>query len=339
VAERVGKADGRTTIFEVAHAAGVSITTVSHVFSGKRRVTEQTRRRVHEAAERLGYHPRLTAQALATGRTMTIALQLSTSLGEVVLNPWFSELLPAMSLAGVEHGYSFVFVPPDPPRPSAFDALIGDARVDGAVLIDPIDDDPFVQALQERRVPFASLGRLLHTPNEHWVDNDHRAICAGLVQHLRAAGYERLAFLSLPGTPISLLFDYVDEFARRAPEAPTYATRDYSWQAAFETALRVLSGPERPDALLTTDHRLALGVLEATRELGIAVPDELGVATVGGPGLAASTRPSLTSVNLFPARAGTLLIEMIDALLRGAPVETPVIVPSQLVPRESTLRR
>ena len=66
-------------IFQVAPEAGVSITTVSHVFSSKRHVSEETRKRVLAVSERLGYRPRASARALATGRSMTIALQHSLS--------------------------------------------------------------------------------------------------------------------------------------------------------------------------------------------------------------------------------------------------------------------
>ena len=75
------------TIFEVADAAGVSITTVSHVFSGKRRVGADSRRRVIDVAARLAYRPRRNARSLATGRTMTLAIQFPMSGPEMVLNP------------------------------------------------------------------------------------------------------------------------------------------------------------------------------------------------------------------------------------------------------------
>ena len=93
--------NGRTTIFEVAEAAGVSITTVSHVFSGKRRVHEETKQRVIAAATRLAYNPSSAAKALATGRSYALALQVSFSGEALVLNSFFSALLPAVSLAAV----------------------------------------------------------------------------------------------------------------------------------------------------------------------------------------------------------------------------------------------
>jgi DNA-binding LacI/PurR family transcriptional regulator len=127
-------ANGRSTIFDVAEGAGVSITTVSHVFSGKRRVHEQTRRRVLEIADQLAYRPRATAQALATGRTNTLALQISATGQNLILNPFFSALLSELSLAAIERDLSFVYVPPADAGAAFIAPLIDQRRIDGALL-------------------------------------------------------------------------------------------------------------------------------------------------------------------------------------------------------------
>src|SRR4051794_19861124 len=139
----VDERSGGPTIFQVAEAAGVSITTVSHVFSGKRPVGESTRKRVEAAAGRLGYLPRRTAQALASGRSMTLAIQFPYPGAEVLFNPYFSEMVPAMSEAAVSRGYAFVLVPPDPPRETFVRSLIEQRGIDGAILLDPVLGDAF----------------------------------------------------------------------------------------------------------------------------------------------------------------------------------------------------
>jgi DNA-binding LacI/PurR family transcriptional regulator len=88
-----------STIFEVAEGAGVSITTVSHVSSGKRHVSDDTCARVRDVAAVLAYTPRASARALATGRSMTIALQQSMPGTEFALNPFFGAMLASMSEA------------------------------------------------------------------------------------------------------------------------------------------------------------------------------------------------------------------------------------------------
>ncbi len=329
---------GRPTIFEVAEAAGVSITTVSHVFSGKRKVHEGTRLRVLETSERLGYRPRTAAQALATGRSMTLGLQITLSGHELVLNPYFASLLPAMSLAAIDLGYSFLFVPPNPSSEEFVEPLL-DGGIDGGVVVDPVGDDRFVTSLLAAGRPFASIGRLLETQHEHWVDNDHLAVVDHVLDHLQKQGYEQALLLTIP-TKVSYVADYTAAFARHPGGSERIVVaRDLSEQAAVEAVAPLLAGPERPDAVLCIHDQLALGVLRAAAEAGIQVPDDLGVVGVTDSVLASHASPPLSSVRVFPEQAGRLVVELVDELARGgAGGGAPRVVPTRLVARASTAR-
>ena len=106
---RVGR--GPTTIADVAKLARVSITTVSHVLSGKRPVAEATRRRVLEATQELNYRPAMTARGLATGRAMALGLQFPFEGEQLLLNPYFPAVLESLSAAAIEAGFTFVLLP------------------------------------------------------------------------------------------------------------------------------------------------------------------------------------------------------------------------------------
>ena len=328
----------RVTIFDVADAAGVSITTVSHVFSGNRRVAAETRERVEAVAHRLGYKPRATAQALAHGRTNTLALQLSISTGEsLVLNPYFTSLLAALSLAAIDRSLSFVYVPPAPASSSFVEPLLGGGLVDAAVLVDPIRNDPFVEAVIEQTFPYVSIGRILGVTSEYWVDNDHRAVCEKVLAHLSDAGYARPALLTVP-LELSYVVDYTESYrAIAGGSARIVVAGDLTDLAAQAAAADALASSEPPDAFFCIHDRLAVGVLLAAAEAGIAVPDELGVVGVGD-SLASHTHPSLTSVRVFPERTGEAAVELLDAVLRGAAADVPVLVGAQLIRRASTRR-
>lgn len=331
----------RPTIFHVAEEAGVSITTVSHVFSGKRKVHRETRDRVLETAKRLGYQPRSIARALATGRSMTLGLEITLSGHELVLNPYFASLLPAMSATAIELGYSFVFVPPNASRETFVEPLVAERRIDAAILVDPVADDPFLAGLLSHGVPFASIGRLLGSETENWVDNDHSAVVEDAFEHLRARGYTRPALLTIP-TPVSYVRDYVESFKRLASdgEKAIHVAPELSERAAAETIGDVLARPDRPDAVLCIHDVLAVGALRAAEALDIAVPEALGVVGVGDSILAQHARPELTSVRVFPERAGELVVQLADELVRGGRgVEAPRIVPTKLILRGSTAKR
>jgi DNA-binding LacI/PurR family transcriptional regulator len=327
---------GAATIFEVAEAAGVSITTVSHVFSGKRPVGERTRRRVVEAAERLAYRPRSTARALASGRTMTLAVQFPYQGQDVLFNPYFSELVPAMSEAAVVRGYAFVLVPPDPSRDTFLRPLIEQRGIDGAILLDPVYGDTFPAALAEAAIPFVSLGRTPDAPSTPRVDQDFRALMHDVAEHLRGQGYARPALLNLPGK-LSTLLDIEEAFLEVTGDAVAAAAEAPSDIAAADAARRMLAAGERPDAVVCLDERQAAALYRVAAELGVAIPDELGVVALHD-AMAPGMRPPLTSVTLFPDRAGRALVELIDRVLEGEEPAEVTLVDWELRPRASTQR-
>jgi DNA-binding LacI/PurR family transcriptional regulator len=330
--------NGRSTIFEVAEGAGVSITTVSHVFSGKRRVNEQTRRRVLEIAGQLAYRPRATAQALATGRTNTLALQISATGQNLILNPFFTALLPALSLAAIERDLSFVYVPPADAGSAFIEPLIDQRRIDGALLVDPVASDPFVLALERSEVPRVSIGRIVGDGSEYWVDNDHGVACAKVLSHLTAMGYGRPCLVTLP-MEVSYVLDYDEGFRAALDGAGTVVVADdLSERSGYEAVGRALDGPNPPDAFFCIHDVLAIGALHAASERDIRIPEDVGVVGVTDTSLASKAHPSLSSVRVFPERAAASALELLDALLRGADVDAPVILPSRLVTRRSTAR-
>ncbi len=329
--------DERPTIFDVAKASGVSITTVSHVFSGRRHVREKTQQRVLQTAKALGYQPSGTAQALAKGRTNTLALQISASGEDLVLNPFFSSLLASLSLAAIDRGFSFVYVPPSAAGRRFVEPLLRQRRIDGAVFVDPHRRDPFVRAVLAEDIPFVTIGRILGVASESWVDNDHRAICEKVVSHLAAAGYRRTALVTVP-LDVSYVSDYTAAFSSVLGEiAPVVEAFDLSELSARDAVRVALEGEDPPDSLFCIHDRLAVGVLLAAAQVGLRVPEDLGVVGIGD-SLAPHAQPPLTSVRVYPERAAVVALDLLDAVLHGVEPNVPGIVPARLVPRRSTAR-
>jgi LacI family transcriptional regulator len=328
----------RSTIFEVAEQAGVSITTVSHVFSGKRRVNAETRARVVETATRLAYSPRSVAQALATGRSFALALQVSFTGEALILNPFFASLLPALSLAAVERGYSFVYVPPFEDGRSFIEPLLGEGRIDGAVLVDPLVGDPFVAAIQGAGLPFATIGRLLDGSNDCWVDNDHASICALVAAHLQEAGYRRPALMTIE-TDVSYGADYLAGFRAAFADGERIIVADaFSAHSATRAAGAALAGDDPPDAFFCVHDQLALGIEPAIESAGLRVGPDVGIVGVGDSLIAQQAHVPMTSVNVATEHFGAATVTLLDELITGGAAVAPVLVPARLVPRASTVR-
>ena len=327
-------------IHEVARRAGVSITTVSHVFSGKRPVAPDTRQRVLQAAEALEYRPNRTARGLATGRTMTFGLHVPFSGDSFVLNPYFPPLLQGLSAAAAESGYGFLLIPSDGEDQGSVRELLRTRRVDGVIVADPESSDPVIPALMEARVPVVTIGRYLPDPTLSWVDNDHAQAVRDLFLHLDAQEYERFALLSTRAR-ISYFTEvevaYTSEAERRGMPVMIRRAPDLSEEPAHRHAIRLLDRRDHPDVIIASVDRQAIGVLRAADELGIQVPAELGVAGEGDTVLAEHSRPPLTSIRIHPAELGAAAVESLLRLVDGERPDNRVI-PAEVVPRRSTQR-
>lgn len=328
----------KATIFELAAAAQVSITTVSHVFSGNRPVNAETRRRVLAAAEQLAYTPNTRARALATGRTYSLALQVSFTGEALLLNTFFAELLPAISLAAVERGYSFVYVPPAADAHRFIEPLVSSRRIDGAVFVDPVTGDPFLEAVRASDVPFASIARPLDNSSDNWVDNDHAHVCEVVAAHLAKGGYQRAALLTIEGDG-SYLADYLTGYQKAFAWQQVVIAAQFTFRAAAEAAARALRGSEPPDAFFCIHDQFAAAVESAVEAEGRKVGRDVGIIGVGDSMLARQARTPLSSVNVFPHRHGAAVVAMLDELIAGAQPVAPVLIPARLVARGSTRRK
>ena len=328
----------KATIFELAAAANVSITTVSHVFSGNRPVNEETRRRVLAAAEQLAYTPSTRARALATGRSYSLALEVSFTGEALLLNTFFASLLPAISLAAVERGYSFVYVPPAAEARKFIEPLVGNRRIDGALFVDPVIGDPFLEAVRASDVPFASIARPLDSSSDNWVDNDHAHVCEVVAAHLARSGYERAALLTIEAEG-SYIADYLNGYQKAFAWQQLVIADQFTFGAAAHAASQALRSPEPPDAFFCIHDQLAIAVETAVEAEGLKVGKDVGIIGVGDSLLARQARTPLSSVNVFPHQHGSAVVAMLDELIAGAQPAAPVLIPSRLVARGSTRRK
>jgi DNA-binding LacI/PurR family transcriptional regulator len=324
-------------IREIAAAAGVSITTVSHALNGKGRLQPQTRERVRRIAEQLKYRPNATARNLVEGRTGLLGLAISPALHASDF-AYYTQLMIAATRAALDHGYALVLTP------SSGLGGRGGVAVDGTIIIDPISGDPLAGELYRRGVPVVTTGRALDDGAlDCWVDNDHLAGARTLLEHLRKRGAERVALIT-SRTEMSYTVDVERAFRSWCDQhsvAPSIARlQDLTERAGFAAASELLALREPPDSIYATYDRLAHGTLLAAQAHEVRVPDDLLlVSTATESAVAPPARPSLTVLNLHPDQIGQRAAEMLVDLVEGRePAQRQVIVPTRVIARGSTRR-
>jgi DNA-binding LacI/PurR family transcriptional regulator len=273
---------------EVAQAAGVSVMTVSYSYSQPERVSEKTRRKVLEAAERLGYPgPNPVARSLRRGRTGALGVVLGEHLTYAFEDPQAAHFLAGVAEVCVEHGLALTILPVTGAREDT--ARVAEAAVDGFVVWTTADDDPVIDALAATGLP-----AVIHGGPERagmpLVAADDRAAAHAVAAEAFATAH-RPAVLSFP-----LNRDRTPAITNGpAPEAATFRVtrqrlagfRD-AWQGDWhdvrvavcarntandgeDAARTLLTGPDAPDAVAAMSDELALGVLRAAERAGVRV--------------------------------------------------------------------
>ncbi|MGB0121601.1 MAG: LacI family DNA-binding transcriptional regulator [Solirubrobacterales bacterium] len=330
----------RPSIRDIAETTGVSAATVSLALRDKGRMADSTRNRIKQAAAEAGYVPNSTARSLAGGRTQLIAIALPSiensphELGSV---EYFFRLLGAATAKALQMDHGLLVVSPseDPDR----------FAVDGAVVVDPGDDDRTIAAFDRLDLPVVTIGRRLGDAESRphrslIVNNDFISATEDVLDHLRERGSSSIALFAC--RPIdSFQKDSISSYRAwcdRQGVTPRVVMADSSMpEQASRAAKEIFGGPERIDGVYATVDTLAESVLEIAARRGCAVPHDLRIATCSDGVISRSTSPALTTLDEKAVELGEAAVEMlITAILDPGAGPSFVQVSTELLIREST---
>lgn len=332
-------------IDEVARAAGVSTTTVSRALSGRGRVSEATRERVRQTAERLGYVVTAAAATLASGRAQNVGVVVP------LLDRWFfATVLDGIAAQLAPRGYDLtLYALTDDPaqRRGLFETSLRRRRVDGLIVLSGLLTDDEVAHVAGLGLPVVGLG----VPRGDFpsLRVDDTAVGRVATEHLLQRGHRDIAHISesLPATPPADPEFEIPSRRRRGYEAamadagiraPRFAEADFTIDGGRRAAHALLRSAEPPTAIFAASDEMAYGVLTAARELGLSVPGDLSVIGVDGHDLAGLF--DLTTIDQFPhaqgERAGEAILAALEAPTPAEAGLAAASLPFELVVRGST---
>ncbi|SAK99891.1 LacI family transcriptional regulator [Caballeronia fortuita] len=311
----------RPTIADVARAAGVSTTTVSHALNEKGYVDPQTRERVKAAARALGYRPSVRAQRLRTGEAHTIALISSMPFeiaGGASRLGFLMEVAAVAAAAALTRGLALVLVPPVMAGRLPLEQL----DIDGAIVIEPTADDANVAHLQERGLPVVCLGRQTGNDAVPYVDIHSSATTSLLLDHLRERGSGHIALLvgaQQRNSYVEARATY-ERFCEAHGMTPVIATADESGgeDAGRAACADLLRAHPQVDGLCALVDAFAVGAVDAIAQAGKRVPHDIKVVTRYDGTRARSCRPPLTAVDLHLDDMASQAVDLLFAHLGGA---------------------
>jgi LacI family transcriptional regulator len=284
------------TIKEVAAAAGVSYTTVSHVLNDTRPVSPAARERVLAAAAALHYVPSALARSLRSQTTGTIGMIIPNN-----TNPYFSEVARGIEDTCYAAGYSVILCnsDDDPAKQRDYLNVLLTKRCDGLIMAALAQTDG--ELLRQRRVPAVFIDRAPEGLEYDVVGIDNLAGGELAGQHLLALDRRRIGCIGGP-RDLEVSEQRIAGMRRAlggALDDGLCETGDFSSAGGYAAALRLLGRPaaQRPDALFCCNDMMAIGALRAAAELGIDVPGELAVVGFDDIDLAQFVHPPLSSVS------------------------------------------
>lgn len=334
------KDSAKVTIKTVAADAGVSVAAVSKVLRDAYGVSAALRSRVEASIERLGYRPRAAARAMR-GQTYTLGFLIPD-----MHNPFFGDIFAGVN-AALERTQYQTLLGVSGSATSIETALIEamiDRQMDGLILIGPRMLGHDVRQVAAR-LPSVLIGH--YAPSEtsfDTVNNDDRLGAVLVVQHLAAAGYRHIAYLSQEiaddeQTMVTTQREIGYRQAMQEMGLGKYTQVFHAPQTSRETqsvARSMLQARHRPDAIFCWTDFIGLEVLSVARQLGLAVPGDLAVVGYDNTSYCDLAQNALTSIDqsgqVLGLQAARLLIERIE----GRTTAEHFVVTPRLVARASS---
>lgn len=331
------------TIRDVSRRCGLSVSAVSKALNGYPDVSEETRARVIQAAQEMGYRPNALARGLKTRRTYNLGVILEYETHDSLLHYYFITILNGFRRAAGLLGYDITLINHNlGTEPMSFLDHCHHRNVDGICLMCFEFYAPEIAELAHSELPLVSID---HPFDGHeCVISDNQAGMRALLRHVIGMGHTRIAFLH--GTPSSvtdarlLAFnEVIHEHGITLPEGYVVPSHYHSTRHGREGTARLLALPQRPTCILMTDDYSALGGMEAIAQAGLRVPEDIAIVGYDGISLIQKIHPRLTTLRQdgeeIGRRAALRLIARIDD--PHGPAQPPDVVAGGLIEGETVI--
>lgn len=328
----------RSTIEDVAAAAGVSVATVSRALRNLPNVAESTRARVEQAAAALEYRADPAASRLAAGRSRSVAVVVQ------LLNGWYSsQVVAGVEAVCAEAGYDTIVIGVGPGS-SERDVFDGSSaihrRVDAIIFVDVRVSAGELQQLSEQDVVVVSVGHELDQIPSVGIDDVEVGRIAA--NHLIELGHRRIGLVNGPVEQPFVVpsrrqagFDEAMRAAGLEPDPTLSTPGNFTLQDGADALHTLMELDDPPTAIFAFADEMAFGVMLAAEELGIRIPEDLSLIGVDDHDVAPVV--GLTTVHQDVAEHGARAARLVlEQLVERSEIAEPDLAPVRLIVRRTT---
>ncbi|MBI1279834.1 MAG: LacI family DNA-binding transcriptional regulator [Anaerolineaceae bacterium] len=333
----------RPNMRDVARQAGVSLSAVSLVVNGKPGVSPEIREHVQQIISNLGYKNTQTNDSAAS---QAVGLLIEKSSMPVIVDSFYGEIIRGFQTEAQRMGYHIVL--------SMFDRNVDnldelcsslESKVKGLVIANDGDiTAEMIGQLQAIRIPLVLVENHILNQKIPTVIGDNFMAGYKIMRHVLDCGHESIAVLRGPTKYSSLVHRLLGIYAA-AGEAgkvipPEWMPKPVSGHPhkGYMQMQEILRLPERPTAVVAISDKTALGAMEAVKEHGLRIPEDISIVSIDDIAESAYTRPPLTTIRIPKYEMGVVAFDKLQRLMLGES-ELPVqsVVYSDLIVRESCL--
>jgi LacI family transcriptional regulator len=327
------------TIYDVAREAGVSMATVSRVVNNNPNVKPQTRKKVFEAIERLGYRPNAVARGLASKKTTTVGVVIPD-----ISNAIFAEVARGIEDIANMYRYNIILCNADKKKDKEISVIntLLEKQVDGLLFMGGTVTKEHIEAFKSSSVPIVLCATTDDNNAIPAVDINHEKAAYDAVQLLIQQGHRNIGMIS--GT----LQDPANGFARfqgykKALEEANIPVLDehirvgnYRYESGIEAMKYFINLADKPTAIFAATDEMAIGAIHTIQDANLKVPEDISVISVDNSRMASMVRPLLTTVAQPMYDIGAVSMRLLTKLMNKENVElTKIVLPHELIIRKS----
>jgi LacI family transcriptional regulator len=313
--------------------------TVSRVVNNNPNVKPQTRKKVFEAIERLGYRPNAVARGLASKKTTTVGVVIPD-----ISNAIFAEVARGIEDIANMYHYNIILCNADKRKEKEIRVIntLLEKQVDGLLFMGGVVTDEHLQAFQTATVPIVLCGTNVEGNTMAAVDIDHQQAAHDAVKLLLDKGHRRIGMISGnlqdPNNGFSRYNGYknaLDE-AGVAFDESLVRIGNHRYESGIEAMKYFLELPERPTAIFSATDEMAIGAIHAAQDAGLAIPGDISVISVDNSRMASMVRPLLTTVAQPMYDIGAVSMRLLTKLMNKENVEKgKVTLMHEVIQRQS----
>lgn len=329
----------KISILDVVAKSGLSLATVSKVLNNAPTVRESNRQKVLQAIKELDYRPNPAARSLARGATKLIGLTLPG-----LNDTFYDNIVQSVNKSLEANGYVLalsVFSHVQASEPDAgSNFLFQEDRVDGIIVISPLDENPYLLELKRKKIPFVVIDNQIDPSNVLSVNVDNFTGGYEATRHLLELGHTRISYVGGSENYKSARdrrkgFETALEEAGRIPVAVTNTS--FSIRSGFDAAKAWIRSGSIPTAVFAGEDGLALGVMQAFQDEGYRIPKDVSIVGYDDQTFSQQIHPRLTTIRQPMEQMGEHAVRLLLQMIQGAAKrQASVLLKPELMVRESS---